>query len=156
MSKYNWKLPSFGKNIDADEAVKELEKIENIYGSLTAESILQASQDANSILHPLFVWDDSEAAILYRKHQARTILNNIQINVISDGEPKKIDVYEIVFRDEKKVYKHVQDFTTQDINNLKGRTLRDLNVLKNKLSFYQQFNEVIPKIEELTALLQAV
>jgi hypothetical protein len=154
--KYNWKIPSFAKGIDPELAVKEFELIEETYGAITAENILKRASDTSSPLHELFEWNDTEAAIAYRKHQARQILNNIQVNVISDGEPKRIDVYEVVVRNNERQYKHVQDFTVQDVINLKNKILKDLTAIQNKMSFYAQFKTAIPKIEELTTLLQAV
>ncbi len=154
--KYNWKIPSFAKGIDPDLVVQEFEEIEKDLGSLTAENILKRAALNNSTLHSLFEWDDTAAAIEYRKSQARQIVNNIQVSVLSNGELKKIDVFEIVIRDNNKSYKHVNDFTVQTLINLKERTLKELLILKNKLSFYDQFRTVVPKIQELTDMLKAV
>ena len=60
-SKFEWKMASFAKGIDAEKALQELERIETIYGQLTAETILEASKPKRSLLHSLFEWDDSVA-----------------------------------------------------------------------------------------------
>ena len=78
-NKYEWRIGSFAKDIDPDLAVAELERIENVYGALTPENILEASKTEGAYLHKLFTWDDQKAANLYRLQQARQILNNIEI-----------------------------------------------------------------------------
>lgn len=149
MSKYHWKLSGFAKGIDPVAAVKELERIEEVYGSLTAETILHASTPKNALFHPLFIWNDSEAANQYRLSQARTIINNVQVVILTDNEPRMVSAYEVVRKENINVYKHVIDFTPEDIRQVKQRTIREINALKNKLSFYKDFELVIARLDEV-------
>lgn len=146
--KYNWKLSGFAKGVDPVAAVEELERIESVLGGLTAENIVIAAMPEDSLFHNLFEWDDSQAANLYRLSQARTIINNIEVVVISDSQPRTVNAYEIVRKPQASVYKHVIDFSPDDVQEVKQRTIRELNYLKNKLSFYNQFQSVVDKLDD--------
>jgi hypothetical protein len=147
MNKYDWKLKSFAKGINPDLAVEELSRIENLYGSLTPENILKAAEPEDSVLHPLFEWSNDRAAELYRLQQARTILNNIEVVVVKDGQSRNISVYEVVNLGEGRTYKHIDALTTTDVEQIKKQTLQDLTRVKTKLSFYKDFEVTIKFID---------
>lgn len=144
--KYQWKLKGLARGIDPDLAVQELERIEENYGELTDEIILNASEPEDAVLHPLFLWDNDEAAKRYRLSQARNILNNVQLVIVSDGEPRNISVYEVVKKGG--VYKHIENFTAQDVIMIRERALKELNALKYKLALYDGFAPVIRSLDE--------
>jgi hypothetical protein len=147
--KYDWIQKGFAKGIDPDEAVKELERIEANYGALTPENILDAATPEDALFHPLFTWNNSEAARLYRLQEARHILNNIEVRIIHDGKEKHIPVFEVVKRPEGRVYKHVDSFTKEDILQVKSDAVRAFNYWKSKLAVYKEFEAIIPKIDEV-------
>lgn len=150
---YTWKLAGLAKGIDINDAVQELERIESLYGSLTPENVLNASRSPNAVLHTLFEWDDNVAAEHYRLQQARTILNNIEVKIVSNGQSKNIAVYEVVRSQAGKEYKNIESMTPDDVNYIKDRTLRELNILKDKLSTYKQFNAVVTQLNSVIATL---
>lgn len=137
---YAWKLAGLAKGIDINDAVQELERIESLYGSLTPEIVLDASRAKNALFHTLFEWNDDVAAEHYRLQQARTILNNIEIKVISHGQVRQVGVYEVVKQPVGQQYKNIQSFTPDDIDFIKARTKRELTILKDKLSFYKELS----------------
>lgn len=147
MSKYEWKIKSLARGINPDLAVAELERIENVYGSLTPEIILNASEPVDAILHDLFEWNDSRAAHNYRLQQARTILNNIEVKIISDGGAKNIPVYEVVTVSDERRYKHIQTLTLPEVAEVKAATVKELTRIKEKLSFYKDFNRTIEHLD---------
>ena len=152
---YQWKMASFAKKIDPDEAMNEIQRIENLYGKITAQTVLTAAKDKDCILHKLFEWDDSKAAERYRMAQARTLINNIEVKIISDGEERHIPVYEVVNivaeddSDEQpgRQYKHINTLTYDEVGQVKAATVRALNNLKFKLSVYRQFDKVVNHLE---------
>lgn len=137
---YAWKLAGLAKGIDINDAVQELERIESLYGSLTPEIVLDASRPKNALFHTLFEWNDDIAAEHYRLQQARTILNNIEIKVISHGQVRQVGVYEVVKQPAGQQYKNIQSFTPDDIDFIKARTKKELTILKDKLSFYKELS----------------
>jgi hypothetical protein len=138
---YAWKLAGLAKGIDINDAVQELERIEGLYGSLTPENVLNASRPKNALFHSLFEWNDSVAAEHYRLQQARTILNNIEVKIISDGQPKNIAVYEVISTPAGNQYKNIETFSPDDINFIKMRTKKELLILKNKLAIYKELSQ---------------
>lgn len=147
-SKYEWRLKSLAKNIDPDLAVQELERIESVYGVLSAENILNESREQSAILHPLFEWQEDVAAEKYRLQQARFILNNIHVKVIKDGSISSIPVYEVVTVNGNRGYKSIQVMTQGDVEQVKRATLKDLASIKSKLAAYENFNQTISHISD--------
>jgi hypothetical protein len=77
-------------------------------GELTAETLLERAKDKDSILHDFFEWNDSEAGIKYRLHQARILINEIKI-VVEDKVISGFENVSIVLEEgeTKRVYKPV-------------------------------------------------
>ena len=146
MKKYSWKLKNYGRGIDAKKIVKEFERIDSVYGSLTPDIILGEAEKKDCILHSLFEWDDSEAARQYRLQQARNIINNISVEVISNGKPRDVGAYEVVTGEAGRSYKSVHELTVQDIEEVRSNTIRDLNYLNEKISFYSEFSKAKPHL----------
>lgn len=141
MEGYTWKMKGLAKRVDPSIAGRELERIQNLYGSITPEILVDEAKSKKSPLHPIFEWDDSKAAENYRLQQARILLNNIQVTVVTDGEPKDIAVYEVTTVTEG--YKAIDTFTHDDIEFVRMGIKRDLTYLKNKLVIYKEFDKVL-------------
>lgn len=148
MNKYQWKLKGLFKGVDANVAVQELQRIEKENGELTTEVILKSANEEDSPLHPLFLWSNDEAAHKYRLSQAASILNNISVLTISDGEERQISVYEVVRTKNGGSYKHIESFSDDDIEQIRVRTIRELNAIRSKLGVYDNFKKVTEKIGE--------
>jgi hypothetical protein len=143
---YNWKMKGLSKKVDPSIAANELHRLQNVYGVITPEIIVNESKNPKSVLHPIFEWDDNKAAFNYRLQQARILLNNIQITVTSDGESKEISVFEVTsFKDG---YKSIDTFSPDDIEYVKSGILQQLNYLKVKLKLYKEFNKVLYHINK--------
>jgi hypothetical protein len=143
---YSWRLKGLARGVDPMLVVNELQRLQEQNGALIPELIVEEARDKGSVLHPLFEWDDKKAAQGYRLQQARILLNNIQVKVISDGEPKEISVCEVVSNNGG--YKTIDTFTKDDIAFIKANTISQLTHLKNKLKFYNDFSKAIVHIEQ--------
>ena len=143
---YNWKLKGLAKGINPDDAVEELTRLQNLHGSITPDLVVQAAEDEGSVLHKFFEWDDTRAGQLWRIQQARILLNNIQVTVISDGEPREIDVYEVTSK--KEGYQSIDTFTSDNIDYVKAGILQQLTSLRNKLKLYEEFDKVLDYINQ--------
>lgn len=146
MESYKWKLAGLGKGVDVALVVEELTRLQEVNRILTPEVVVRAAEDNNSILHKLFEWDENKAAYNWRLQQARTILNNIEVTIITDGEPREIAVFEVTTRSEG--YKSVDTFTNEDIDFIRANTLRQLNTMKHKLKTYKEFDKVLFYIDK--------
>jgi tRNA A37 N6-isopentenylltransferase MiaA len=146
MEGYKWKLAGLGKGVDVALVVEELTRLQKVNRILTPEVVVRAAEDNNSILHKLFEWDDNKAAYNWRLQQARTILNNIEVTIITDGEPREIAVFEVTTRSEG--YKSVDTFTNEDVDFVRASILRQLNTMKSKLKTYKEFDKVLFYIDK--------
>ena len=61
-------------------------------GVLQVEDVLSEAQSEDSILHKYFEWDDSEAADLYRRQQARVLIQRCKIQMV-ETEPVEIRAF---------------------------------------------------------------
>lgn len=146
MEGYKWKIAGLGKGVDVALVVEELTRLQEVNRILTPEVVVRAAEDNNSILHKLFEWDENKAAYNWRLQQARTILNNIEVTIITDGEPREIAVFEVTTRSEG--YKSVDTFTNEDVDFVRSSILRQLNTMKSKLKTYKEFDKVLFYIDK--------
>jgi len=140
---YRWKIKSLAKKVREEDAIKELEHVQYMYGKITAETVLKAASSKKSCLHDMFEWDDSRAAQQYRLQQARILINNIDIVFISENEEQTVPAYEIIRNEQGQEYKNVETFTTDEVEQVKQNTIAALSGLKRKLAIYKQFNSVV-------------
>lgn len=92
--KYKWNGHNFP--VKADEAGKELERLEKENGLVTPNNLLEAATPEDSVMHPCFTWNDKEAAIKQRLSEARQIIRSIVRVCVSDEskhEEKEIRAY---------------------------------------------------------------
>ena len=141
MEGYKWKLAGLGKGVDVALVVEELTRLQEVNRILTPEVVVRAAENSESVLHKLFEWDENKAAYNWRLQQARTILNNIEVTIITDGEPREIAVFEVTTRSEG--YKSVDTFTNEDVDFVRASILRQLNTMKSKLKTYKEFDKVL-------------
>ena len=143
---YHWKLKVLAKGVDPSIAAEELQRIQELYGKISPEIIVSEASNPGSVLHPFFEWDNTKAAFNYRLQQARILLNNIHLTVISDGEAKEVAVFEVIsIRDG---YKSVDILTPDNISFIKAGILKQLEYLKAKLKLYKEFAEVMELINQ--------
>ena len=96
---YKWKVRKFP--VSAQDAGKELERIEQEEGFIKPESVVDHSRPEGAPLHDCFEWDNDAAAEEYRKVQAREIIRFIEIVHEEDGEEQSIRAYWSTFESEE-------------------------------------------------------
>lgn len=82
MSAFKWRE---GSRIKADPN-KAGELFDNLANEdrLNAETVVEVSKPDEALLHNEFEWDDQKAAISFREHQARNIINSLQIVEVTE------------------------------------------------------------------------
>lgn len=144
------------KGIDPNEAFREIERINAEHGDLTADILLNEARSDSSIFHKYFNWNDAEAAEKYRLQQARFLLNNIHVNVISDGDSRMVAVYEVVKRtDHKGSYKSIDAMTSDDVEYIRKSVLRSLGTYRNKLATYDRFQQSVVHLDQAITELES-
>lgn len=65
-----------------------LTKIQEEKGPLTPSLVVKKAKAKKSVIHDYFEWDDTIAGPKYRIHQARRLMNHIQVEIIDNGDKK--------------------------------------------------------------------
>lgn len=83
---FSWK-PNTRIPVKPDVAAHELRKLYERDRAVTPAAIVAAASDEASPLHPVFEWDDSEAARAYREQQASHLTRSLVVTYRkTDGE----------------------------------------------------------------------
>jgi hypothetical protein len=64
-----------------EEVIEALIALENDYGQLTPEVVVEAAADPASPLHKSFEWNDETAAAAYRIEQARALIRSVDVEI---------------------------------------------------------------------------
>lgn len=86
-TRYEWANPFFAGKADADEVGQALAPLQRS-GELEPSRVVSLARDPDSVLHPLFEWDDTKAAAKHRRQQASNVIRAIRI-VTGKGEAKE-------------------------------------------------------------------
>lgn len=74
---YKWKYGISG--VSAQRAGEYFESLEKRDGEVKPKTIVKEAKSADSLLHPAFEWNDTEAAEKYREQQAKQIIRDIVV-----------------------------------------------------------------------------
>lgn len=119
---------AFNKEKLMDAERKLLERMARRNGGvLMIDDVIMEAADESSILHSHFEWDDTEAAISYRRDQARTLIQRCRITVLAD-EPTHIRAFVSLPSDRSTGggYRLVVDVMTDDT--MKEEFIHDLKL----------------------------
>lgn len=140
--------------VKAEIAHRELEKLREKNGSLTAGLVLLEASKARSPLHKAFEWDNGIAAEEYRLEQARRMLRSIEITYVE--LPKTpLRQYEIVTQPakndtpERKVYEPVEKIMKDPVlrDELLGRAIRDAISYRKKYHALSELSQVFAELD---------
>lgn len=156
---YQWN-PDWAHNIahtDINLVLSELSVIEETRGKITPQLVIESAKNKKSVLHDYFEWDDSKAAQSWRVRQASSLLNNIKVNVVKDGETKQLNVYSF----SKKVFGSNSETPYIKFDMLKTTNISfnveiciiDLRRVKNRL-INLQYESAIAYIDKAISELQ--
>lgn len=82
---YKFTIPGlYESKVTPEAAAVELNRIRNKFGILRPEFVVEESRRVDAVLHAIFQWNDAEAAELYRRTQARKLIDSIQAVITND------------------------------------------------------------------------
>lgn len=150
MSAYQWKFPRL-YSVDAQTAGDELERIRSTHNGLTPEAVVDESRPEDAPLHPVFQWDDKEAANKYRLIQAQQLIRSITIVVKSsdEQEPVALRVYHHVQNDYKPLQVIVSSVDMME--ELMKDALKDLDAFEHKYNMLKDLAPVFNAIKAVKA-----
>ncbi len=129
----------------------EFEKLmkQDPQGLLRPEALVQAAESPNHPLHSRFVWDDSEAARLYRIQQAREVIRSYTIDI----PETKIKVRALTSLDVDRVtggYRWTLEVVERpDLREEMIKTaLRELKSIENKYHHLEELSTIWSTIED--------
>lgn len=93
MTVYRWKPGSEWRNGDVQRVGEQLKTLADEHGDqLTPTLIVEAARPEDTPLHRLFEWNNDRAAELYRRQQARRVMQSIEVIPNADSSPRKMFV----------------------------------------------------------------
>ena len=153
---YEWKIKGFYK-ADAQKAGEFIEKIERDHGAVHPAILVEASRSKKAATHKCFTWDDTEAAQKFREGQARSLLKNIKVKVVSesgDEEESKMAFYSVKraegFTRDNKGRVYISAVKAQENEDYMDEILMD--ALKDMISFKRRYAE----IKELSDVIESI
>ena len=144
---YKWSETA-RQNVAAQKVGTEIEKIVAKTGDISARDLVQAASKKRSPLHKLFTWDDHVAADLYRRTQARHVLNSLRVVVESNGEEIPVIAYVSVTVNESPSY--VTTATAMSEEQYRKEVLND--ALRALTGIQKRYNDLI----ELQPVFKAI
>jgi len=135
--------------------LEELRLIEGKHGVLKSEDVVEFARNKKTTLHGQFVWDDTEAARLYRLYTARQVI--LASVTILEREDKKYTVRAFVSlspdrQEEGGGYRSIT--TVLGDSEMKGQMLKDalgeLATIRRKYNSLSQLSKVFLAIDEVT------
>lgn len=131
---YRWDENAWFKS-NPNDVGNELEHINDQYGSITPELVVNHARNTSSALHSDFEWDDVIAATEHRKQTARKIIRSLRV-VSEDGVVSETPVFVNVKEGDRNFYEK----TITAIENpdhwiiVMNDTRKSLNALNNRLN----------------------
>jgi hypothetical protein len=102
---YAWKKGSY-ISVDPQQSGEELQRIRDKYGRVETEIVIEEARSEDSPIHEHFVWDDQEASHLYRKQQARHMINAVRV-VSEEGNVSPVPVFVNVREESGNYYQNI-------------------------------------------------
>lgn len=121
--------------------------------------VLDDARPEGSPLHPFFEWDDGEAAERWRLHQARQLVNHLQIIVVgSNGEEETRAMHNLVIETDagESVRGYVTAKTIEADAGMRAKVIENaMNHLQQWKARYGQYSELYGVVEAIDAATAA-
>lgn len=147
MAAYKWKTGSHNSKVSAQIVGETCEKLE-AEKRLNAQTLVDISRPKDSPTHSLFEWDNRKAAEEWRRHQARNIINSIEV-VVEEKEPIRA-----FFNIEKKSSEYLSIATIcrepGNYQSLLKQATAELKAFRMKYSRITELNEIFALIDNIS------
>lgn len=139
--------------IDETDIREELERLADVNGGiLQAQHVVAAARAKTSILHPLFTWDDKEAAEEYRLMEARFLIRRVRL--INPEDLKKQPAFVSLKADRREAgggYRRTADVLSSEElrEQLRDTALSELSSWRER---YRVLNDLVDSVSEAAGL----
>lgn len=137
--KYKFEAMNF--KVPAEVAGMEIRRIEQESGGfITPAAVVDAARPEDAPLHPVFTWDDSRAAELYRREEARHLIRSVR--VLTEGGDTEMPLrYVNVIVNKESVY--TSTFRALGDEEMRQQVIADaIAYLRGAQKRYQHLNEL--------------
>ena len=147
-----WKQNVPSKGIDAAKAHKALEAIRAKNNGLTDDGILAAACVKGHALNKWFEWDDSVAASVHRRDQARLLIRSLEVTY-TEAPGIKTRVYEVEHKVRPQDEGRTVYTTTEEV--LAKPESRD-RLIAEAIKAAMQFRRRFKMLHELDGLMEEI
>ena len=147
------------KGVDPQKVGEHLEGLRAEVGdALTTQVVVENARSPSAPTHPCFEWDDSQAAMDWRTHQARNMLNTLQVVITSgDGTTRSfVANVHVVTPDKQNAYVPtlVAVGDTEYKRQVIAEAQRYLDGFRRRYKDLEEFAPVVAAIEAVAAALK--
>ena len=140
MIKYKARSGSSFGNEEAQEIGELIESLKDNQGHVSSNIILEHAKSEVSPLHKHFEWNETKAAELYNKQQARNIINHIvEVVIVAEKPTMQRSFPSVTVPDKGKVYVTLQD-ALENPNYKKQLMDKAIQISKNLTITLEMFN----------------
>lgn len=157
--RYELKKGWSGGNPDkAPEYMEELNRLLALNEGvpLKPEQVVESAQDTSSVLHGVFEWEDTVAAANWRRHQARNLMNHLEVVIVNEEERHIRAFFHVVTDKGHKGYvsykdvAEVPDYHQQVLR----EAVRQIKHWNRRYKDYKELRHINDAIEETLAELK--
>jgi len=146
---YKWARGSH--KVSAEAAAREVERVRLKYGEVRPSLLVEEARPVDSILHSEFNWDDTKAADLYRRVQARLLIQSIEVVIVSRGEETTTRALVSVKASESSPRK-----SFQEVEAVLGSPFMRDQMLQSALLELSRFRKKYAKLRKLSSVFAAI
>lgn len=152
---YEFKLGPKQYPVEAQVAGEELEALRiRSNGHLTPRGVVEAASDPRAPLHPIFEWDDAEAAKAHRETQAQELLRMVVVKL--EERPASADpvrAFVSVRIEQEPVYTSVSTALSDEglREQMLAQAMRDLVSIRTR---YKELHELASLFAQIDAFNQ--
>lgn len=154
---YEWSTQSF--SLSAQIVGETVERLATVNGGVCPPgALVEEARSDESPLHPLFQWDDSQAADAFRRQQARRVINSIRVTeLVDDGSnpaPSYPAFVSVVKMDDSGVargYKSILQVVNQpdELAQVMAEAMSSLKAFRRRYAALKEFAPVFRAIDQL-------
>ncbi len=131
-----------------------LDMLQDKHGVIEPRMVLTEAKKKSSPLHDYFEWDNTRAANKYRLHQARALVNHIEITIVYDdgkeGTVRRFHNISVVEQGEKRqCYVNIKTVADNEdyIEQIVERAFREANAWRERYKHYEKLTPICRAIE---------
>lgn len=156
-----WKERFPNAGVKAETAHEEIMRIKDKNGGLVSpDDIVKEASKRSNPLHPLFTWDDTEAARKHRLNEAGALLRSIEITYIElPSQPRR--AFEVAYKkphgseQKQTLYATAQEAAADPENHARliAEAVRTLMAWRSRFRYLQELSHLMEKIDETVTSL---